>query len=432
MARTTNRLTATKLTTKTPGRYADGGNLYLQVTLPKSKPKSKGSTTKKERAPFRSWLFIYKSPKTRVYRMMGLGRASDRDVDLSKARKKAAALRALLAEHIDPLDARQADKEAARAVSKNPTTFKEFAGDYIADHKTSWKNSTHAKQWEQSLRDYAYPAIGNLDVAAITVNDVMKVLRPIWHTKTETAARLRGRIENILGAAKVSGKRTGDNPAAWHENLEELLPSPKKIKTVKHHPALAYTDAPQFVKELRERDGISARALEFLILCATRTNEIIGAVWDEIDLDEKLWIIPKHRMKAKRDHIVPLPDRAVAILKRLPREKGNPHVFIGGKEGLPLSDMAMLELVKEMRPGITVHGFRSTFKDWAAEETSHANIVTEMALAHTIGDKTEAAYRRGDLLKKRRRLMDDWARYCERLASDKHGIVTPFRKKKAS
>lgn len=428
MARTLNKLTASKLKSKKPGRYADGGNLYLQITA----SKTEGAE------PFRSWLFLYKSPTTGKYRMMGLGKAGPKDVTLERARDDAKVQRALLRDGKDPLDVQQAEREAKRVASAKPVTFKDVAADYIAAHRESWKNQIHAKQWEQSLRKFAYPKLGPMDVAAITVNHVLDVLRPIWHDdranggRIETASRLRGRIEAVLGAAKVRGLRTGENPARWDENLDNLLPSPKKVKKVRHHPALPYDELPPFFKELRQRDGISARALEFLILCASRTSEVIRAKWPEIDLDGKVWTIPAERMKAQREHIVPLPDAAVALLKRLPREDGNEFVFIGGKEGEPLSNMALLELMKEMRPGYVPHGFRSTFKDWASEQTAHPNIVSEAALAHVVADKTEAAYRRGDLLQKRRRLMADWARYCERQLIERAGNVTPLRKRKAS
>lgn len=256
----------------------------------------------------------------------------------------------------------------------------------------------------------------------------MKVIEPIWQTKSETASRIRQRIESVLDWATVRGYRKGDNPARWKGHLEKLLPQRSKIAKVKHHAALPYAELPLFMSVLRKRESVSARALEFLILTATRTGEVIGAKWNEIDFRKKEWTVPEERMKANKEHRVPLSDRAIEILEALPREDDNDYIFIGGRKGASLSNMAMLELMKGIRPGYVPHGFRSTFRDWAAERTNYPNHVVEMALAHTIGDKVEAAYRRGELLEKRSRLMNDWSRFAATPATDKSAKVVALKR----
>ena len=268
-------------------------------------------------------------------------------------------------------------------------------------------------------------AIGKLSVADIDTGQVLRVLEPIWQEKTETANRVRGRIESVLDWATVRGYRTGTNPARWRGHLGEVLPAPSQITKIEHHPALPYADLPEFMSALSEREGVAARALEFTILTAARTGEAIGAQWSEIDVDAKVWTVPAGRMKASKEHRVPLSDRAVEILQALPREKGNPFVFIGPRAN-GLSNMAMASVLKRMeRTDITVHGFRSSFRDWAAERTNYANHVVEQALAHVIGNKVEAAYRRGDLFDRRQRLMDDWARFCT--TETKDADVVPLK-----
>lgn len=395
MARQIERLKAISLNRLTkPGRYADGAGLWLQVS----------------RWGTRSWLFQYTSPSTGKVRQLGLGALHT--LKLADAREHARRAREQVKQGIDPIDARRDGRKVAVIEAARRVTFKQAAERFIDDRRDTWANKVHANQWQSTLETYAFPAIGELFVADIEKQHVLSILEPIWKTKTETASRLRARIENILDFAIAHGWREGQNPAAWKGQLREILPPPKKLKRVKHHAALPYRDIGQFMKKLRDRDGIAPRALEFTILTAARTNETIAAQWDEIHFTDKVWSIPADRMKAKRKHTVPLSDDALKLLKSLPREKDNPYIFLGAKAGTHLSNMAMLKLVKGLRSDLTTHGFRSTFRDWAAEETAFPNFVVEMALAHVIGDRTEAAYRRGDLLAKRRQLMAAWAKKC--------------------
>ena len=304
-------------------------------------------------------------------------------------------------------------------------TFDACAAAYIEAHKTSWRNEKHRDQWRNTLNSYASPVFGSLPVQAIDVALVMKVLEPIWKTKSETASRLRGRIEAVLDWATVRSYREGENPARWRGHLDKLLPARSKIQKVEHHPALPHDEIGDFMAMLRGQDGTAARALEFLILTAARTGEIIGARWDEIDLEDKIWVVPGARMKAGREHRVPLSGAALAILEQMREIREGDFVVPGGKKGKPLSNMAMLAVLKRMgRDDLTTHGFRSTFRDWAAERTNFPREVVEMALAHTIESKVEAAYRRGDLFQKRRQLMEAWVRFC---ASPKsRGEVVPI------
>jgi integrase len=376
----------------------DGANLYLQASVGKN-----GSVN-------RSWVFRYEFDGTR--HDMGLGPVHT--LGLADARERALELRQQIKAGTDPLDAkREAKRErlAKKAELAKAVTFKACAGMYLDAHSEGWKNLKHRAQWRSTLETYAYPVMGDLAVSDIDTSHVFKAIEPIWKEKTETAKRLQSRIENILGYATVRGFRTGDNPARWRGHLRALLPARGKIQKVKHHAALPYLDVPAFMTELRDRQSTSARALEITILTAVRTNEAIGATWDEINLKGQTWTIPASRMKADREHRVPLSDRVVKILEGLPRD--GRYVFSGSHRGR-LSNMAMLELLRGMRPGITTHGFRSTFRDWAAEMTTTPNHVVEMALAHAIGDDVEKAYRRGDLFAKRTRLMKQWADYCSK------------------
>jgi integrase len=358
---------------------------------------------------------------------MGLG-----PLDLvspEEAREAARLAKKRLREGLDPIEARaeqKATQKTERALAKAANiTFEDCTELYFKHHSAKWKNPKHRAQFLSTLRAYAYPFFGSLPVAAIDKTLVLKALIPIWEKKTETASRVRGRIESVLDFAKVSGYRSGDNPASWDGNLVHALPAPSSIAKVEHHAALPYREVPEFLTALAKREGIAARALEFTILTAVRTGEVIGAKWNEIDFHGTTWTIPAARMKMKKEHRVPLSDRAIAILRALPREAD--YVFIGARKGEPLSNMAMAELLKRMeRTHITVHGFRSTFRDWSAETTAYPNHVVEMALAHVIGDKVEAAYRRGDLFEKRRRLMADWSRYCYS-PSVSADTVTPLR-----
>jgi integrase len=411
--RDSNRLSAVKVSKLSkPGRYGDGNGLCLQI--------SKWGT--------KAWLFRYERDGRE--RQMGLGPASA--LSLAEAREVAHDCRKSLSTGLDPIEARRNERMGARLEAARHVTFRRCAEDYIAAHEAALRNDKHRAQWPSTLKTYVYPIIGDLPVAAIDTALVVKTIRPIWNEKTETADRVRGRIEKILDWAKVSGLRQGENPARWKGQLEHVLPKKSKIARVKHHPALPYSEIPAFMTELRARESVSARALEFTVLTVARTGAVIGATWDEIDMKAKVWTVPPSRAGTKitgsESRRIPLSDPAVKILSGLRREKDNPHVFIGGKAGRSLTNMAMLKLMRGLRPGYVPHGMRSTFKDWCAETTNYANEVSEAALWHTVADKTEAAYRRGDLFEKRRRLMANWATYCAR----PHAIapnVVPLRKK---
>lgn len=342
-------------------------------------------------------------------RDMGLGGFPD--VTLAGAREKARQIRELVDQGIDPIEDRRAKRATLAAERAKAMTFSQCVTAYLDAHGDSWKNAKHRQQWANTLDAYVNPIIGNLNVAAVDTGLVLKVLEPIWKTKTETASRLRGRIENILSWATVRGYRQGVNPARWKGHLDKLLAARSKIQQVAHHAALPYAELGGFMADLAKMDGMGARALEFAILCASRSGEVRGATWNEIDLNAGVWIIPAERMKAKREHRVPLSGKAVSLLNTLPRLDGTELVFPGTSG--QLSNMSLTAVLRRMDRGdLTAHGFRSTFRDWAAEQTAYPSEVVEMALAHTIGNKVEAAYRRGDLFDKRRRLMDDWAKYC--------------------
>ena len=342
-------------------------------------------------------------------RDMGLGGFPD--VTLAGAREKARQIRELVDQGIDPIEDRRAKRATLAAERAKAMTFAQCVTAYLDAHGDSWGNAKHRQQWANTLDTYANPIIGNLNVAAVDTGLVLKVLERIWKTKTETATRLRGRIENILSWATVRGYRQGENPARWKGHLDKLLAARSKIQQVTHHAALPYAELGGFMADLAKMDGMGARALEFAILCASRSGEVRGATWDEIDLNAGVWIIPAGRMKAKREHRVPLSGKAASLLNALPRLDGTELVFPGTSG--QLSNMSLTAVLRRMDRGdLTAHGFRSTFRDWAAEQTAYPSEVVEMALAHTIGNKVEAAYRRGDLFDKRRRLMDDWAKYC--------------------
>lgn len=388
-----------------PGKYGDGGNLYLQVRKSTRKIRSDAVT--------KSWLFRYSQFGKEVW--MGLGPYPD--VSLSEARNLATRERKKMLQGIDPLSDKRARSIAARAAHDNMLSFAECAERYVESQAPGWSNPKHIEQWRSTLKNLAGPVIGHLAVDQVDTALVMRCLEPIWTTKTETASRLRGRIEAVLDWAAVRGYRKGDNPARWRGHLDKLLPRPSQVARVKHHPALPYTEVGVFMQQLRDDAGSASRALEFTILTAARTNEVIQATWPEIDLDLKTWVVPAARMKSKREHRVPLSDAAVAVLKAA-KGHSKRYVFPGLKRGSHLSNMAMMQVLRRMeRTDITVHGFRSTFRDWCAESTNYPADVAEMALAHTLRDKTEAAYRRGDLFEKRARLMADWARYCGKPAA---------------
>ncbi|KWZ47075.1 integrase [Burkholderia savannae] len=314
----------------------------------------------------------------------------------------------------DPATLRKQEKARRKIDAARALNFKQCATAFIEARSAEWVNPKHTQQWTNTLSTYAYPIIGALRPADIDTDLVRKVLEPIWLTKNETASRVRGRIESVLDWAKVRGLRDGENPARWSGHLDQLLAAPGKVQKPKHHAALPFTEIGAFVAELRGMVGTAARALEFTILTAMRTGEVIGARHDEFDVDAQLWTVPAERMKAKRAHRVPLSSSALELLKTLPTSADSPVVFEGMRARRPLSNMAMLQVLERMKRGaLTVHGFRSTFRDWAAECTPFSNEVVEMALAHAIRDKTEAAYRRGDLFEKRRTLMQAWADYIE-------------------
>lgn len=382
-----------------PGAYADGDGLYLKI----------GTTGAA------SWQYRYQLNGKR--RMMGLGACSA--VTLAEAREKAADARKQVKQGIDPLEVKEAEQTAEKAKA---TTFRELAAEYIADHRAGWRNVKHGQQWENTLAQYAFPKIGDKPIAEISTEDVLGILKKLWTEKPETASRLRNRIELVIDAGRAKGLSAAANPAAWRGHLDKLLP--KRTKASRgHHAAMDYRELPAFYKRLTEdRDSLSSVALQITILTACRTSEVLLADWSEFDLDNKLWIIPGERMKAGRPHRVPLSDEVLKLLQGI---KGEGYVFPGAREGRPLSNMAMTMVLRRLgHPDLTVHGFRSTFRDWCAEETHYPNIVAEQALAHTVGNAVEAAYRRGDLLDKRRALMADWATYC---TTKKAANVIPLR-----
>jgi integrase len=390
---------------KRPGRYGDGGGLWLQVA-------EKGG---------KSWVLRYHwAGKEKV---MGLGPVST--VSLAEAREKAMAARKLVAAGTDPLAEKRA-QEAARAVAAaRVMTLRDCAAAYIDSHSDSWRNAKHRKQWESTLATYAFPLIGDLPVADIDKGLVLRVLGPIWKDKTVTASRVRMRLEAVLAWATAAGYRHGDNPARWKGHLEQLLPAPRKVAPVKHHAALPFRDMPAFMADLRSREGSAARALEFLILTALRTNEVTGARPEEFDLDRRIWTVPAERMKSKKVHRVALSERAVELVKSSAGR--GPFIFEGNRPGTKLGDRALDALTARMNwKGVTtVHGLRSTFRDWGTEQTSYPDELLEMTLAHIVTDKTKAAYQRGDMLEKRFRLAEDWARYCSGPAIT--GDVVPLR-----
>ena len=413
MARAIEKLTALKVEKeKRAGMYGDGGGLYLRVTDDGAK----------------NWVFRFMLNGRP--RWMGMGALHT--VSLAEARKRAGEHRLRRHDGIDPIEARRAERLKARLDSAKAITFKECAESYIKSHRAGWRNEKHGAQWEATLATYAAPIIGKLSVQAIDTGLVLKVLEPIWTAKPETAGRVRGRIEVVLDWAKVRGYRTGDNPARWRGHLDKLLPARGKVRKVEHHAALPYTELPSFLVALREQEGTAARALEFTILTAARTGETMLARWTELDLLDKTWTIPAGRMKAGREHRVPLSARALAILEEMQthRDGDDGFVFPGGKTGKPLSNMAFLMLLRRMkRDDLTAHGFRATFKTWASERTSFQNEIVEAALAHVVGSKVEQAYRRGDMFDKRRKLMQQWATFCTSPAVQEiQGNVTPIRR----
>jgi integrase len=404
MPRRAQGLSAAKVSKAGPGRYGDGAGLYLLVRAPDAK----------------FWIFRY--VRAGKMREIGLGPASGRAaVSLVDARKKALALYTMHREGRDPLDERAAGRALQNAEAAKAVTFTDAAGRYIEAHRAGWRNAKHAAQWETTLQTYAEPVLGSLPVQAIDTALVLKVLEPLWTKRPETASRLRGRIEQILDWAKARGYRAGENPARWRGHLDKLLPARSKVRRVEHHAALAYAKLPHLMAELRAQEGTGARALEFLILTAARSGEVIGARWSEIDLAAGRWIIPGERMKSGSEHRVPLAARAIEILEQMP-DGGN--VFA-------VSATTLAKLLHDMGHGdVTVHGFRSSFSDWAAEHTNYPHHLVEAALAHAEGDKVAAAYRRTDLFEKRRQLMEAWSSFCAQ-PPGKGERVVPIRKREA-
>jgi len=394
---------------KQPGRYRDGHirGLYLQV----------GPTGGK------SWGLRFERDGRE--RWFGLGPADT--FSLKEARERARAARQLLTDGIDPIDDRKARKAELAAAKAKLLIFREATQGYFDQHEGKWRNPKHRAQFLSTLKQYAFPMLGNMAVSAIDTPAVLRAIEPIWMEKTETASRVRGRIESVLDWCTVRGYRSGDNPARWKGHLSEVLPALSQVVKPVHHAALAYTAVPAFMAELRKREGVAARALEFAILSAARTGEVIGGKWGEVDLDGKTWTVPAGRMKGGKEHKVPLSERAIELLRGLPTEDGNGFVFLGPRGGSGLSNMAMTQVLKRLNRGdVTVHGFRSSFRDWASETTNFPNHVVEMALAHVVGDKVEAAYRRGDLLVKRRQLAEAWSKYCT--SPPPAGAVLPMRR----
>jgi integrase len=403
-----HRLTQTDLKRRKPGMYGDGGGLWLQITT--------GAAGHANR----SWIFRFAINGRR--REMGLGPAHT--IGLKDARAKAAELRKLVHEGRDPITERDAQKAALAAATAKQVTFDECAASYSRAHSPKW-SAKHAYQWSSAMTRFASPILGKLPVDIIDVGLVVKVLEPIWHERPETASRLRGGIESVLAWATVRQFRSGDNPARWNGHLQELLPSRREILPVEHFAALPYREVPGLMAKLRERDGVRERALELLVLCASRAGEILGARWDEIDIAERLWTIPPSRMKSGKEHRIPLCDRAIAILEEMKLRKRNDFVFPGERRE-NLGESPMRELLKRLGYKATIHGMRSAFRDWAGEQTNFAREVCEAALAHAVGNKVEQAYRRGDALEKRRRLMQAWADYCSRPIGA-GATVTPLR-----
>jgi integrase len=413
VARTIHRLSPAKVRHAKPGArsaamYCDGGGLYLQV--------SRGASG----TIHRSWIFRFAVDGRD--RQMGLG--SIDVVGLAEARERAADARKQRERCIDPIEARDGARAATAADSAKAMTFDQCADAYIAAHRAGWRNTKHAAQWTNTLKSYASPVFGKLSVRAVDTGLVMRVIEPIWAVKPETATRVRGRIECVLDWAKVRGFRDGENPARWRGHLDHLLPARAKVRKVKHHAAMPAADLPAFMMTLSDRDGLSTLALRFTILTAARTGEALGARWDEIDHGTRVWTVPAERMKGGREHRVPLSDEAMAVLERARSVKQGDYVFPGTRHNT-LSDTTLLMILYRMGFELTVHGFRSTFKDWASERTNFPNEVVEMALAHAVANKVEAAYRRGDLFDKRCRLMAAWSDYCSKPASA--GTVVPLR-----
>lgn len=410
MARKAKELGALEVNRLTePGLHFVGGvaGLALQVFEPPSKA--------------RTWILRVMVAGKR--RDMGLGGFPD--VTLAGAREAARTARQKIKDGIDPVEDAKAKRSALYASRAASLTFTDAASAYIKVMEAEWSNPKHAQQWRNTIKTYAEPVIGKVFVRDVEQAHILRVLEPIWLTKNETASRLRGRIESILDWSRVRGYRTGENPARWKGHLAMVLAMPSKVQPVEHHPALPFDDLAAFMELLRAQDGVGARALQFAILTAARSGEVRGATWEEINIDEATWTVPASRMKAKREHRAALNEQALALLKATPGDKRTGLIFPNTK-GAKLSDMTLTAVLRRMgRSDITAHGFRSTFRDWCSEKTNYPRDVAEMALAHTIGDKVEAAYRRGDLFEKRRRMMKEWGKFATTIQTT--AKVTPIK-----
>ena len=404
-----------------PGRYCDGDGLYLLV--------------KKSGARF--WVFRYRVNGSKV-REAGLGRAGEgrNCVRLAEAREKASGLFRQVKRGVDPLALRDAAAAAAEAAAQDAAarrvTFRDAARRYIDGHAATWRNPKHAAQWASTIDTYANPVFGDLAIADVNTAHVLAALEPIWLTKPETASRLRGRIERTLDFAKTRGWRSGENPAAWKGHLSLTLPSRSKVRKVQHHAALPWREIGDFMRALKDQAGTGALGLRFAILTVARSGEVRGARRSEIDMPTATWIVPANRMKSGREHRVPLSEPALEILRQMATvqrtDSADALVFPGQDVTRPLSDMTLTAVLRRMgRPDFTAHGFRSSFRDWAAETTAYPAELVEMALAHSVGNKVEAAYRRGDLFEKRRRLMEDWADFCARPSLSENSKVVVLR-----
>jgi len=399
MGRGIYRLSTASLRRNEPGLFFDGGGLALQVT-----PARDGDGFS------RSWIFRW----TRDGRTRSMGLGSVFTVSLAEAREAALQCRKLLMTGVDPIVHRDRERSATVAAAAKHMTFEQAAGAYITAHRAEWRSQQHAAEWPASLRKHVYPTMAKVDVAAIDTALVVRALRPVWESAPETASRLRGRIEAILDWSTVAGLRQGDNPARWQGHLEHLLAAPAK-RRVNHLAAMPWRDVPAFMAKLRAADTVAAKAMEFVILTAARRGEVRFATWSEVDLDHATWTIPAARMKAGKEHRVPLSVRSVEILREMKTTATGEHIF-PGRNG-PLGESAFEHLLKKLGHGdVTLHGFRSSFRTWASEQTAFAHDVIEQALAHTVGTTVERAYKRTDLFERRRRLMDAWADFCRRPA----------------
>jgi integrase len=407
MTRSLNRLTSLKVArAKRPGMYADGGSLYLRVAPGGS----------------RQWIFRYTAPNGRL-RDMGIGPIHT--LTLAEARERATEARKLRLDGIDPIAHKRARVAAIRAADAKAMTFEECARGFMRDNEAEWTNPKHRQAWQTTLRKYVYPVLGSLPVTAIDTPLVLKVIKPLWERVPTTASRVLGRIQAVLGWATVHHYRSGDNPARWQGHLEHALPAISKVAKTEHHAALPYAQIGPFMARLRKDTSIGARCLEFITLTAARLGEVVNATWLEIDLAENIWVVPASRMKAGREHRVPLSTPAVAVLKAMQANRISDYIFPGTRQGRPVGANTPVRLAKKAAGAdVTVHGLRSTFRDWASERTSFPREVAEMALAHAIPNAVEAAYRRGDLFEKRRKLMEAWAEFCAKRSGA--GVVTPI------